>query len=65
MRGLDDDVPAIVELAMTDPQTGLRADDGCPSTVDIPYARGYAPQDFAPCADEHFGPLQWFKQIFR
>jgi penicillin-binding protein 1B len=65
MRGLENDVPPAVELALTDPHTGLRADNGCPSVVDIPYARGYAPQDFAPCADQNFGPLQWFKQIFR
>lgn len=65
MRGLEDDMPQMVELAMTDPETGLRADDGCPSVVDIPYARGFAPQDFAPCADQHFGPLNWFKQIFK
>jgi penicillin-binding protein 1B len=65
MRGLEDDIPPMVELAVTDPQTGLRADNGCPNTVAIPYARGYAPMDYAPCADSNFGPLQWFKQIFR
>ncbi len=65
MRGLEDDVPQAVEVVTIDAESGLRADTGCPRVVDIPYARGYAPQDYAPCADEHFGPLQWFKQIFR
>ena len=65
MRGIEDEMPQTIETALIDPDTGLRADDGCQNPVEMPYARGYAPQEYAPCADQHFGPLNWFKEIFR
>jgi penicillin-binding protein 1B len=65
VKGIEDEPPPMVEMIPTDPDTGLRADDGCVNPMVLPFVRGYAPQEYAPCADRHFGPLEWFKEIFR
>jgi penicillin-binding protein 1B len=57
--------PGEVVEELTDLSTGLKADEGCPAAVLIPYVRGYAPQEFAPCANAAKSePLQWLREIF-
>lgn len=64
-RGLDLIPPPDVEEQLVDPLSGLKADDACPSAVMAPYIRGYAPQEFAPCAaGAQAGPMQWLRDIF-
>lgn len=50
VRGLDPTPPADVEEQLTDPATGLKADEGCAGAIQVPYIRGYAPTETAPCA---------------
>jgi len=42
--------PENVELVSIDPPSGLRADHACVGAEEIPFVRGSAPEDFAPCA---------------
>ncbi|SFF33583.1 penicillin-binding protein 1B [Fontimonas thermophila] len=60
-------VPESIEMLLIDMQTGLRADAGCAEVIEVPFVRGSAPVDWAPCAYEHEGPidpLQWLREIF-
>ncbi|PTU32117.1 penicillin-binding protein 1B [Stenotrophobium rhamnosiphilum] len=50
VRGLDPLPPADVEEQLTDTATGLKADAGCTGAMLVPYIRGYAPTETAPCA---------------
>lgn len=66
VRGLDLIPPPDVEEQLADTFTGLKADEGCQSTVLLPYVRGSAPADFAPCAKGAVTtPLDWLKEIFQ
>ncbi|HKY91056.1 MAG TPA: transglycosylase domain-containing protein, partial [Nevskiaceae bacterium] len=66
VRGLDLIPPPDVEEQLADTFTGLKADEGCQSTVLLPYLRGSAPMDFAPCARGAVQtPLDWLKEIFQ
>ena len=42
--------PEGVENVLIDPQSGLRADAGCPGAVELPFINGSAPAESAPCA---------------
>jgi penicillin-binding protein 1B len=42
--------PEGIELVLIDPQSGLRADGGCPGATELPFAQGSAPSERAPCA---------------
>ena len=42
--------PEGIEQVLMDPQSGLRADGGCPGAVELPFAQGSAPAERAPCA---------------
>jgi len=42
--------PEGVENVLIDPQSGLRADAGCPGALELPFMNGSAPVDRAPCA---------------
>ena len=42
--------PENIEQVSIDPVTGLRADENCPSAVMLPFIRGSAPTETAPCA---------------
>jgi len=42
--------PDSIEQVLIDPQSGLRADGGCPEALELPFAQGSAPVDRAPCA---------------
>lgn len=57
--------PDIVELSV-DTATGLKADEGCQSVMLVPFLRGYAPDEYAPCANASTPqPLQWLRDIFQ
>lgn len=65
-KSLDLIPPAGVEEQLADRATGLRADEGCPDPVLIPYMRGYAPMEYAPCAEASVPQaLKWLREIFR
>ena len=65
VRGLDMIPPGDVEDQLTDTFTGLKADEGCQSTILLPYLRGRAPVEFAPCATAAVHtPLDWLREIF-
>ena len=42
--------PDDIELDTIDPQTGLLADSNCPGAIELPFVKGSAPKDRAPCA---------------
>ena len=64
-RSLDMIPPADVEQVLTDQFTSLRADQGCTSTITIPYIRGHAPVNYAPCASaSEPTPMNWLREIF-
>jgi penicillin-binding protein 1B len=42
--------PDGVETVLVDPSSGLRADAGCDGALELPFARGSAPTERAPCA---------------
>jgi len=42
--------PDGIESVVIDPQSGLRADSGCPGAIELPFAQGSAPAGRAPCA---------------
>jgi penicillin-binding protein 1B len=65
-RGMDALPPGDVEEAGIDPASGLRADPGCTEVVTVPYLRGSAPQQYAPCANASKStPMDWLKSIFK
>ncbi|TXH04087.1 MAG: penicillin-binding protein 1B [Nevskiaceae bacterium] len=68
VRGLDVTPPADVVEQLTDPVTGLRADEGCTGAISVPYMQGYAPNDAAPCAKSASpvdSAVDWLKGIFK
>ncbi len=65
VRSLDLIPPPDVEEQLADTVTGLKADEGCQSRLLVPYLRGYAPAEWAPCARAATSqPLQWLRDIF-
>ncbi|MHB8257543.1 MAG: penicillin-binding protein 1B [Acidiferrobacterales bacterium] len=58
--------PTDVDMAWVDPATGLRADSGCRGAVRIPFIRGSAPVQSAPCVSH--SPIRvlktWFQRLF-
>jgi len=42
--------PEDIEQVTIDPQSGLRADAACPGALALPFVKGSAPQERAPCA---------------
>jgi len=42
--------PDGIEEVLIDPQSGLRADGGCPGALELPFAQGSAPVERAQCA---------------
>jgi len=59
-------LPETVEMVSIDPPTGLRADSGCASAVEVPFIRGSAPTDTAPCSTSSPGTTikNWFRRLF-
>ena len=39
-----------IEQVWIDPQTSLRGDSQCAGAVQLPFAQGSAPREYAPCA---------------
>ena len=42
--------PENIETVWIDPQTNLRGDSQCQGAVELPFAQGSAPREYAPCA---------------
>jgi penicillin-binding protein 1B len=59
-------VPENIESAWIDPETGLRVDANCQGAVELPFIRGSAPVETAPCGAR--SPVRsiksWFERIF-
>jgi penicillin-binding protein 1B len=65
-RGVDQQPPADIEEAAIDPQSGLRADEGCPGSIVVPFLRDHVPEQYGPCANAaKSSPLNWLKEIFK
>ena len=52
-----------IEYQWIDPLTGLRADESCLDAVQLPFIRGSAPTEQAPCANRP-RPIDWFEELF-
>lgn len=59
-------MPESIELVRVDTKTGLRADSGCDTAAQIPYIRGSAPTETAPCSGRSpaQGIKNWFRRLF-
>ena len=72
VRGLDPIPPPDIEEALVDPLSGQRADAACLNAIVVPFMAGFAPADWAPCADSggflpdglRENPMQWLKDLF-
>jgi penicillin-binding protein 1B len=64
MKGFNPEVPAGIETVLTDADTGMRADESCPSAIAIPYVEGHAPEEYSTCASWS-APFNWFKRILK
>jgi penicillin-binding protein 1B len=70
MRKLDPEplappLPEEVERVWIDPPTGLRADRDCTDAIELPFLRGSAPEETAPCARSPGKKIKnWFRRIF-
>jgi penicillin-binding protein 1B len=71
MASLDPDplvppIPDNIELVWIDSATGRRADENCQAVVSLPFIKGSAPVDTAPCATHAQGQSikNWFKRLF-
>jgi len=57
--------PDNIEILRVDRHTGLRADDGCAETQDLPFVKGSEPAVWAPCAEGgETGGDSWIKKLF-
>jgi len=65
---LQSDVEGI-EYIRIDPATGLRADQGCENSVELPFIQGSGPVATAPCSSQRGlsleKPVDWFKELFQ
>jgi penicillin-binding protein 1B len=70
MRKLDPEplvppLPEEVERVWIDPSSGLRADRDCAGAIELPFLRGSAPEESAPCASSPVKKLKgWFRRLF-
>jgi penicillin-binding protein 1B len=70
MRKLNPDplvppLPEDVERVWIDPPTGLRADRDCTGAIELPFVRGSAPEESAPCARTPVKKIKnWFRRLF-
>ncbi|MCW9058025.1 MAG: penicillin-binding protein 1B [Gammaproteobacteria bacterium] len=65
-RSLEPQPPEGIEWLWIDAATGLRSEEGCPGAVPLPFIRGSAPQELAPCARTPVPrPLQWLRELFQ
>ena len=62
---LEPPMPETIELVPIDAETGLRADRGCAGAIELPFVRGSAPTETAPCASGlGQGIRNWFRRLF-
>lgn len=62
---LEPPVPDTIERVWIDPATGLVADKSCEGAVELPFIKGSAPEQHAPCAASVGGRIQnWFRRLF-
>ena len=70
MRMLDPEplappLPEDVERVWIDTASGLRADRDCAGAIELPFVRGSAPEESAPCASSPVKKLKgWFRRLF-
>jgi penicillin-binding protein 1B len=59
-------MPEGIEVVRIDVQTGLRADSGCDGALELPFVRGSAPTEPAPCSGRSPGQTikNWFRRLF-
>jgi penicillin-binding protein 1B len=58
-------LPENVEMAWIEIGSGLRADKDCPGAVEMPFIRGSAPEETAPCASSTGKRIKnWFRKLF-
>lgn len=58
--------PPDIVTEKIDPKNDLRADRGCANAVTLPFIKGYAPSQYAPCANAAQSlPERWFRDLFR
>jgi penicillin-binding protein 1B len=59
-------VPENIESVWIDPATGLRTDATCAGAIELPFIRGSAPEETAPCgaASPVRAIKSWFERIF-
>jgi len=59
-------VPDNIEQVSIDSATGLRADENCQGAISLPFIRGSAPTETAPCAVHSPGRSikNWFQRLF-
>jgi penicillin-binding protein 1B len=56
-----------IEYLWIDPSSGLLADSACLDAVQLPFVKGSAPQQYAPCARGGGGlpkAVDWFQELF-
>lgn len=59
-------MPESVEERQLDRESGLLAGAGCDQVVVIPFIKGFAPDEPAPCADEDSGGIrEWFQRLWQ
>ena len=62
--GLAPPVPENIETAWIEPRSGLRADRDCAGAVELPFIRGSAPEELAPCAASTGSRIKnWFRRL--
>lgn len=65
-KSLDPTPPSSIALESIDPGSDLRADNGCPDAVTLPFIKGDAPTQYAPCANgSQSSPMDWFRKLFK
>lgn len=65
VKSLDPTPPPSIELESIDPGTDQRAASGCPDAVTLPFIKGEAPAQYAPCANgSQSPPRDWFGKLF-
>ncbi|HEX7381418.1 MAG TPA: penicillin-binding protein 1B [Nevskiaceae bacterium] len=66
VKSLDPSMPTDVVEESIDPSTGLKADAGCSDAVTLPFMKGFAPQQYAPCANASKSILpEWLRTMFQ
>lgn len=65
-RSLNPTPPPDIVTEEIDPASGLRADRGCANAVTLPFLRGYAPRQYASCANAAQSlPERWLQDLLK